>query len=418
MGEFLRGVVDDFLQHWPVYASIPVVAALIGYLTKLVAIRMMFQPLEYVGLKAGNRRLLGWQGIVPKRAARMASIACDTMTQQLIRPADVVDRLDAERIAKEIERPLLAATEEIVTEIAAEYQPGLWESLPRRVQRLVISRVQAEAPKMVASVLEAIKADVESVFDLKDMVVTSLVKDKALLNRIFREAGRKEFQFIARSGLFFGGLIGIVQLVVWLLFKVPIIMPLFGLFIGWFTDWLALKMIFHPKQPVRYFGLFEWQGLFLKRRAEVSEAYAGLIAKEIITPHNVIEAVLRGPLSDKVVGLIQRQVDDELARQASFAKPLVVMAVGSRRYQEMKLRISELIMARLPETMHYIEDYASDAMDIRNTLVAKMRDLDSDEFEGLLRPAFQQDEWILILTGALLGALCGELQVQVVLHLT
>ncbi|WP_199431423.1 DUF445 domain-containing protein [Qaidamihabitans albus] len=414
MDEYLRAVADDFARYWPVYCSIPVAAALIGYVTKLVAIRMMFQPLDFVGVKP----FLGWQGIVPKRAARMAGIACDTMTRQLVRPGDVVNRLDPERIAREIETPLRAAADEIVRDIAAQYQPGLWESLPGRVQRMVIHRVQTETPKMVAGVMEAVKQDIDSVFDLKDMVVTSLVKDKALLNRIFQEAGRKEFQFIARSGLFFGGLIGVVQMIVWVLFKIPIIMPLFGLFIGWFTDWLALKMIFRPKRPVRYFGLFEWQGLFHKRRAEVSEAYAELIAKEIITPRNVIEAVLRGPLSDKVVGLIQRKVDDELARQAGIAKPLVVLAVGSRRYQEMKARITEQIMARLPETMRYIEDYAGDAMDIRNVLVTKMKELDADEFEGLLRPAFQQDEWILIATGALLGAAFGELQVQVVLHLT
>ncbi|PXY20110.1 DUF445 family protein [Prauserella flavalba] len=418
MDEYLRGIADDFLRYWAVYCSIPVVAALIGYVTKLVAIRMMFQPLNFTGLRLRGKPFLGWQGIVPKRAARMASIACDTMTQQLVTPREVVERLDPERIAKEIERPLLAATEEIVTDIAAEYQPGLWEALPERVRRLVVRRVQAEAPKMVAAVMDAIKNDVESVFDLKDMVVTSLVKDKALLNRIFQEAGHKEFRFIARSGLLFGGQIGIVQMVVWLAFRVPLIMPLFGLFIGWFTDWLALKMIFRPKEPTRYLGLFEWQGLFIKRRAEVSEAYAELIAREIITPHNVIEAVLRGPFSDKVVTLIQRQVDAELAKQTSFAKPLVVMAIGSRRYQEMKARIADQVMARLPETLHYIEDYAEDAMDIRNTLVSKMKQLDADEFEGLLRPAFQQDEWILILTGALLGAACGELQVQLVLHLT
>ncbi|WP_158882193.1 DUF445 domain-containing protein [Amycolatopsis anabasis] len=407
----MGALLDDFGQHWALYVSIPLVAALIGYVTKLVAIRMMFHPLDFVGVKP-----FGWQGIVPKRAARMASIACDTMTRQLVKPADVLNRLDAGRIAKEIEKPLLTAAEEIVRDVAAHYQPGLWESLPGSVQRLVIRRVQAESPKMVAAVLDAMKEDVDSVFDLKDMVVTSLVKDKALLNRIFLEAGRKEFQFIARSGIFFGGLIGIVQMVAWVLFKIPLIMPLFGLFTGWFTDWLALKMIFHPKQPVRYFGLFEWQGLFLKRRAEVSDAYGSLIAQEIITPRNVIEAVLRGPLSDKVLVLIQRQVDDELSKHASVAKPLLVFAVGSKRYQEMKLSISRKIMERLPETMRYIEDYAEDAMDIRNLLVTKMKELEPEEFEGLLRPAFQQDEWILIATGALLGFAVGEAQVLVLEH--
>lgn len=408
----MHAILADFAEHWLLYCSIPVIAALIGYLTKLVAIRMMFAPLDFRGIKP----LLGWQGIVPKRAAKMASIACDTMTEQLISPADVVARLDAERVAAEIEMPLHAAVEDLVHEVATEYQPELWESLPNPVQRLIVNRVQSEAPRIVATVLDALKQDVDSVFDLKDMVVTNLVKDKSLLNRIFLEAGRKEFRFIAHSGIYFGALIGVVQMVAWVLFKTPIIMPLFGIFTGWFTDWLALKMIFYPKRPVRYLGLFEWHGLFLKRREEVSEAYADLIATEIITPRNVIEAVLRGPLSDKVLALIQRQVDAELARQSSVAKPLAVLAVGSRRYQQMKLGISDRIMQRLPETMRYVESYAADAMDIRNVLVTKMKELDSDEFEGLLRPAFQQDEWILIATGAVLGGVMGELQVLLLEH--
>lgn len=409
MGSFLAGIVADFAQHWPLYVSIPVVAALIGYGTKLVAIRMMFQPVEFIGVKP----FLGWQGIVPKRAARMASIACDTMTEQLIKPAEVVARLDAGRIAKEIEKPLLAGVEDIVREVAAHYQPGLWESLPVRVQRLVIERVQHESPRMVAAVLDLIKSDVDSVFDLKGMVVTSLVKDKRLLNRIFQEAGAKEFKFIARSGLVFGGAIGVVQMVAWVLFKFPPIMPVFGLFTGWFTDWLALRMIFYPIEPRRYFGI-QWQGLFLKRRAEVAEAYGSLIAKEIITPHNVIEAILHGPLSDRVLALIQRQLDRELG---SVAKPLLVFAVGSRKYQDMKLAISSQIMSRLPETVRYIEDYATDAMDIRNVLVSKMKQLSPKEFERLLRPAFEQDEWILIATGAVLGFAVGEAQVLILEHL-
>jgi uncharacterized membrane protein YheB (UPF0754 family) len=409
MGSFLAGIVADFAQHWPLYVSIPVVAALIGYGTKLVAIRMMFQPVEFIGVKP----FLGWQGIVPKRAARMASIACDTMTEQLIKPAEVVARLDASRIAKEIEKPLLAGVEDIVREVAGHYQPGLWESLPVRVQRLVIERVQHESPRMVAAVLDLIKSDVDSVFDLKGMVVTSLVKDKRLLNRIFQEAGAKEFKFIARSGLVFGGAIGVIQMVAWVLFKFPLIMPLFGLFTGWFTDWLALRMIFFPIEPRKYFGV-TWQGLFLKRRAEVAEAYGALIAQEIITPHNVIEAILHGPLSDRVLALIQRQLDRELG---SVAKPLLVFAVGSRKYQDVKLAIAEQIMSGLPETMRYIEDYATDAMDIRNVLVSKMKELSPHEFERLLRPAFEQDEWILIATGAVLGFAVGEGQVLLLEHL-
>ena len=246
------------------------------------------------------------------------------------------------------------------------------------------------------------------------MVVTNLVKDKALLNRIFRESGRKEFQFIAHSGIWFGFAIGLIQMFAWAALHSAWVMPIFGLLTGWFTDWLALKMIFNPKQPTRYLGLFEWQGLFLKRRKEVAADYGELIAREIITPHNVIEAVLKGPLADRVFAVVHRQVQDVIDRQSGLARPLVVLAVGSRKYQAMKHRIAEKVMERLPETMTYIEDYAGEAMDIRNTLVTKMRELTSEEFEALIRPAFEQDEWILITVGALLGFAVGELQVLIV----
>ena len=403
----MGAILQDFSEHWMLYLSIPLVAALIGYVTKILAIKMMFYPVDF----RGKKPWLGWQGIVPKHAAKMAGIACDTLTEQLLSPQEVVERLDPERIVAEVEKPLRHAIEEIVEEVGSTYQPAVWEAMPKIVRRAMIQRVQNDAPRMLSDIMDEIKSDVDNVFDLKSMVVSALVRDKELLNRIFLEAGGKEFQFIRRSGAVFGFVIGLVQMSAWVVFKAPILMPLFGLFTGWFTDWLALKMIFRPQQPKTYFGLFEWQGLFLKRREEVSEAYGELIAREIITPRNVIEEVMRGPLSDKVLALVTRKVDEELSRRTSIAKPLVVFAVGGRRYQDLKNRIAEMVMSRLPETMSYVEDYAADAMDIRNTLVSKMKELDAEEFEELLRPAFREEEWMLIATGALLGFAVGEAQV-------
>jgi uncharacterized membrane protein YheB (UPF0754 family) len=201
----------------------------------------------------------------------------------------------------------------------------------------------------------------------------------------------------------------------WVLFHEPLIMPAFGLIVGWFTDWLALKMIFNPKEPIRILGV-EWQGLFLKRRKEVAADYGALIADEIITPRKVIEAVLRGPLSDRVFAMVRRQVQASLDRNTGLAKPLVVMTVGSGRYQEMKRTITTKVMQRLPESMSYIEGYARDSMDVRNLLVEKMQALDELQFEALIRPAFEQDEWILITVGALLGFAMGEAQALILEH--
>ncbi len=404
---------EDIQNNWMLYCSMPVVAAVIGYGTKVVAIRMMFEPIEFVGWKP----YLGWQGIVPRNAERMATIACDTMTSRLLTPRDVFGKLDPDRVAREIESPLLASVEDITREVAAHYQPGLWEMMPERVRSMITDRIKAESPKLVRQIMADIQKNIEKVFDLKEMVVSNLTRDKVLLNRIFREVGANEFRFIAHSGIYFGFALGCVQAVTWALTHSTWVMPVFGGLTGWLTDWLALKMIFNPKHPTRYFGVFEWQGLFLKRRKEVSAEYGRLIAREVITPRNVMDAVLRGPLSDHLFGMVQKHVQRMVDEQSGMAKPVVVFAIGSRQYQEMKKDIAKKVMERLPETMKHAEQYAAQAMDLENTLASKMQDLTPEEFESLLRPAFQQDEWILIAVGAALGFLVGEMQVFVMLHL-
>lgn len=403
----------DLAQNWYIDFSIPLVAALIGYVTKLVAIRMMFEPIEFVGIKP----YFGWQGLVPRRAARMASIAVDTMTRDLLSADDIVRRLDPDRLAAELDQPVRAATRDITREIMAEYQPGLWQRLPEPARDLIVARAQAEAVSIVREVLVDIQNDVEAVFDLKDMVLTNLVTDKALLNRIFREAGHKEFRFIARSGIYFGATIGLLQLVLWVTFRQPLIMPFFGLAVGWFTDWLALTLIFRPKRPVKIFGI-TIQGLFLKRRQEVAADYGSLIADEVITPHKIIEAILNGPLSDRIFAMIHRQVQDALDRRAAVARPLVAVTVGSRRYRRLRRTITAKVMERLPDTLRYVEDYARETMDVRGLLVEKMQQLDDQQFESLIRPAFEQDEWVLIAVGAMLGFLMGEVQAQILEHFT
>ncbi|MFD5247346.1 DUF445 domain-containing protein [Amycolatopsis sp. NPDC058340] len=408
----MDAVIADLGEHWPVYVTMPFVAALIGYVTKRVAIEMMFKPVEFVGVKP----FLGWQGVLPANAERMAATATEMLTNNLVDPKEIFARLDPAQVAKEIEQPLLRIVEDVTREVMEQYQPRLWEVLPNTAQRLLLKRVQAEAPRAITKIMGEISENIEDVLDLKHMVVTNLVRDKALLNRLIRDISRPEMRFIARSGIVFGFSLGCVQLLVWALTKSPIVLPLFGIGIGWFTDWIALKMIFLPREPKRFFGFYTWQGVFQKRKDQVSADYGDMIAREIITIPNLLEAVLSGPKSDKLFAMITREVQRTIDAQASVVKPFVAMAVGSRRFQEMKQTAAAKAAARIPETIRHAESYAVNALDVRNTIVDRMRRLNPLEFEQLLRPAFRQDEWKLIAVGAVIGGLVGELQVLLLLH--
>jgi uncharacterized membrane protein YheB (UPF0754 family) len=110
---------------------------------------------------------------------------------------------------------------------------------------------------------------------------------------------------------------------------------------------------------------------------------------------------------------IQKTIDE----QTGVARYLIVLAVGSRSYNEMKRSVAERVVERLPETTDQIQAYAAERLAVEDTIVERMKMMDADHYENLLRPAFKEDEWIIIALGATLGFLFGELQVQIITHL-
>jgi uncharacterized membrane protein YheB (UPF0754 family) len=408
----MDAVLDDLARHWPLYVAIPFVAALIGYLTKRVAIEMMFRPLEFIGIP---RTFLGWQGVVPKHGVRMAAIATELLTTNLLDLKEIFAKIDPVVMTREIEQPLLRAVDHIARDVLEQYHPRLWEMLPTMAQELLVKQVQAATPRLVRELMNEIRENLDELLDVNDMTVQSLTRDKALLVRLIRETARPEMSFIAHSGIAFGFLLGLIQSLTWALTKEPLVLPIFGGCIGLFTDWLAIKLIFVPREPVRLWNVTV-QGKFQRRRAEVAQQYGELIAREVLTVENLMATILRGPRSDRLLAMVQRTVEKVVDEQTSAAQPVVVMTIGTTRLADMKQAAAVRAVERLPDTIRQAEGYLTKAMDVSRMIEGRMLKLTPIEYEGLLRPAFRQDEWKLIAVGGIIGFLVGELQVLLMLH--
>jgi uncharacterized membrane protein YheB (UPF0754 family) len=292
------------------------------------------------------------------------------------------------------------------------HQPGLWELLPPLAQEMLVKRAQARTPRLVEEITAELRENITEVLDIRQVAVDALTRDKALLVALIRDISRPEMAFIARCGVYFGLVLGLVQTLVWALTKNPVVLPLFGAIIGWFTDWLAIKLVFLPRSP-RRIGPLTLHGVFQRRRDEVAKQYADIVARDVMTVPNILDAALG---SDRVLAMIRRVVETTIDEQAGLAKPLIAVTVGADAYLEMKVAAADRAMRYLPGTILHAQSYATEALDIRDTIATRMRRLTRVEYEGLLRPAFRQDEWKLIAVGAVIGAIIGELQVLLLLH--
>ena len=404
-------IVGGFSADWLLYASMPLVAALIGYLTKRAAIWMMFRPLEFRGVPP----LLGWQGVIPRNSERIASTAMDALLSELLRPTDLVARLDADALLDEAGPVLRREVRRAVEEFAAEQHPHLWEVMPSLAQHALVARVQARIPEMIRSLLAEVGADPERYVDLRELTIDRLGRDTAMLNALMREVGRAELAFIARAGAVFGFVLGLLQLAAWVLTRDPLVMPVFGAVVGWVTDWVALKMIFLPRRPKKILGLITWQGLFHKRQSDVARDYAQVLATRILTVDNVITAALEGRKAGEVRARVHDEVRRAIDAELFLAKPVVAVVAGPEKLQEFKASAADVVLSGAGRALASARNYVQVQLDIAGTVADRMSRLSAVEYEGILRPAFKQEEWKLIAIGALIGFLVGELQVALLL---
>ncbi len=397
-------MLEAVLQHpdfWK-YVSIPFVAGIVGWGTNWAAIRLTFWPLEFRGI----RPVFGWQGIIPSKAKRMAGIFVDSTMDRLGTLPELFEQMEPAKIAAQITKVIDPRLPAYTDEILASRNAGLWKRTPAAVKNAVYAQVRRAFPGRVESLMREANERVEELIDFKHMITTRLERDKALLNRLFLEAGDRELAFIVVSGLYFGFLFGLVQLAVWIFHPAAWVLPAFGLFVGYATNWIALNVIFRPLHPVRI-GPWRIQGLFLRRQKEVAGVWCHLVTREIVNVRSIIYAMVHGPKAELTRELIQKHIEPIVAEAAGPLKLPASLAVGRRGIEEMVRRVGEKSVQVSTDPFDDWHFNQERAQIVERLMRERMESLPSDQFQDLLRPCFQEDELKLILVGAALGLLAG-----------
>ncbi|MDY6798404.1 MAG: hypothetical protein SVX28_06600 [Pseudomonadota bacterium] len=384
------------------YLSIPIIAALIGWSTNWLAIKMTFYPLEFWG----KRPIWGWQGIIPSKARKMASISVDATITKIGTVQEIFQQIDPKVLAAHIIESITPRIEEYVDDMMLREYPTFWENLPASARKMVYERVRRSTPQLVDKLVDDISDNIEDLLDIKGMVIEQLVRDKRLLNRIFLECGEVEFRFIINSGLYFGFIFGLIQMAAWYFYQSWWVLPLFGLLVGYATNWIALNVIFRPLREKKV-GPFRLQGLFLKRQRAVAESFCHIVTHEILTVENIINSILHGPKSERAQNMVRKHAKPLVDETAGMAKAFTQMAFGPTGFATLKNKVGEKAI-NLSRTSFNSPVFEKDrARAVEKIMVERMVALSSEEFQDLLRPCFQEDEIKLILVGAFLGLVAG-----------
>ncbi|TGM87021.1 DUF445 domain-containing protein [Leptospira bouyouniensis] len=386
---------------------IPFTYGFVGWVTNWLALKMTFYPIQFIGFSP----YLGWQGIIPRKAHKMASKSVDVITERLLNIKEVFLKVDPKKAETVFLPALDSSIRYTIKEFSDSLDPKLWDIIPDLVKEEIYHKVRRESGITIRKVIKKLQADIDSLFDVKALVLKKLSgSNVSLVVELFQEVGAPEFKFIERSGFYFGFLLGLIQMVFMIFFPLSWTLPIQGVIVGYLTNYLALEMIFRPLIPKKVLGFWTYQGLFLKRQNEVSRLYAKLVSEKILTPKNILSELIFGKASKEIIDIIRNEVSGHVDTVTFLAKPALYATGKINEFDAAKERISVAMADNAIENAFHLEAYLGESLQIEKMMGDRMSALPPKEFESILRSAFQEDEMLLILVGAALGALVGWFQ--------
>jgi len=185
--------------------------------------------------------------------------------------------------------------------------------------------------------------------------------------------------------------------------------PFIAAFTGWFTTWIAIFMLFHPKKPRRFLGI-TIQGIFPKRQKQFATKLGNVVATELIH-FSEIATQLKDPEHLKnVKPIIETHLDNFLKVKLKEKLPVLSMFVSDSIMQQIKEGMMEEIEQLLPDVIGHYTDSMTNRIDIEQMVTDKVSNFSSDKLEEILKAVMTKEFRFIELIGGVLGFVIGLLQ--------
>jgi len=405
----LKQAVQKFKARPRTYLIIPCVAALVGWFTNYLAVKMIFYPIKFWGIPIWCRPeiplgFIGWQGIVPCKTRPMSEVMVNMVTEQLLSVQEVFMRLDPRKVGRLLAPEVPKLTKEIIGDLALPHwiqaMPGAVFTGLSSESRSILKVYNVD---FLTGLTKAMQHNINSIFNIRNCVVNQMLLDRSLLGQLFYKCGSKELDFLTNSGLWLGFVLGLIQMVIALFWENPWLSSIGGAIVGYATNWLALKWIFEPVNPTK-FGPFILQGQFLRRQKEVSAEFSQFFAQKILNSQQLWNSILSDPSTTPAFYSLFS------THFSGFLKKVTGGLLRFTPEPEVVDFATKKVFEKLPEHVGVLHSYIDKTLNLENSLRVKMEAMTSTQFERVLHPIFEEDELTLVLAGAVLGFAAGLIQ--------
>ena len=408
-----------FINSWKTYTMIPFVAAFVGWITNYLAVQMIFYPIKWRGIPIIRKEgeplgLLGWQGIIPAKTGKMSEAMVNVTINELLSMEETIQKLDPDEVATILAPEVPEMVKSVLEDDVAS------SKIPTPIRNLATTLIDNNngignrilkdwlGVNFLKKLTVDMQNDILSVFNVRNCVVNQMMSDRSLLGKLFQKTGGEELSFLVDSGLWFGFILGVFQMLIALVCDNPWTLSTGGLIVGLLTNWIALKWIFEPIEPTK-FGPFVLQGKFLRRQKEVAKDFSKFFATQILNSYEFWKSILYDPTtSPNFLALFTTNIID-ITKQATKGLIGGKADVKNEYFNAAATKACQRLPYHFANSGKFYE-YVDSTLGIETTLRQGLESMSSKQFEQILHPIFEEDELTLILAGGFLGFIAGFVQ--------
>ncbi len=192
--------------------------------------------------------------------------------------------------------------------------------------------------------------------------------------------------------------------------KLLYLIPVISAFIGWFTNWIAIKMLFHPKKPIKILGI-TFIGIFPKRQAQFAEKLGKLVSAELLSFDDIESKITNTDNIDQLMPQIDAHIDHFLRVKLADQMPVISMFIGDKTIQQMKSVFMTELKEIFPSIMKSYMGNLKKDLDLEKIVIEKVKGFSSDKLEQILNDIMSKEFRFVEIIGGVLGFIIGIIQV-------
>lgn len=190
----------------------------------------------------------------------------------------------------------------------------------------------------------------------------------------------------------------------------PVITILLSAFTGWITTWIAIKMLFHPRRPLKCMGM-TIQGIFPKNQRLIAEKLGQVVSKELLSFSEIEQKVTSPENLEKLKPEIEAHIDVFLNEKIKEVFPMLSMFIGEKTIAQLKAAFLSELENLFPVLMKGYMAKLQHDLDLEKIVTEKVAGFSSEKLEDILQQITKKEFQFLEVIGGVFGFLIGLIQV-------